>query len=319
MKKLIVVFALLFSPGVLMAQQDGTGISIMVIPYEDSGVDSDPNNSVNKLMNTHIMDQFTRKGFRVIPWESIAAETGADVNVTLTKTKVLELINIAQESGNPSLKSRAVVIYKINFDFIEEDFGTRASIELSGEVLDVQANRFISQFSSPIENKKFLGKDCAKSQSCKEAALRQKARDVAIVLAQQATKPLKRLTGGNGNSVSSGGNTDSSGGLVNVIDFRFENFCFDALLKLKHEIDTKWPKTERTGAMQGGDGLASFELVTKAPQEKMVRWTYKTIRTVIGIPRDEVDIIFQGNTIFVSLNGSTSCDEQADDLTDEYR
>ena len=65
--------------------------------------------------------------------------------------------------------------------------------------------------------------------------------------------------------------------------------------------------------------LASFELVTKAPQEKMVRWTYKTIRTVIGIPRDEVDIIFQGNTIFVSLNGSTSCDEQADDLTDEYR
>ena len=318
MKKLFCFFVFLLLPSLTMAQ-DGTGISIMVIPYEDSSVDSNPNNSVNKLMNTHIMDQFTRKGFRVIPWENIAAKSGADVNITLNKTKVLQLIDFARESGDPSLNPRAIVIYKVNFIFIEEDFGTRARVELSGEVLDVQANRFINQFSSPVKmGGKSLGKDCAQSASCIEEALREKARDIAIVLAQQATKPLKRLTDGGG-SASSGGNTDSSGGLTNVFQFRFENFCFDALLDLKNEIDTKWPKTERTGAMQGGDGLASFELVTTAPQEKIVRWTYKTIDKVIGIPKDQVDIVFQGNTVSVSLNGSTSCDEQADDLTDEYR
>lgn len=293
--------------------QTGSGISVMVIPYEDSEVDSNHTNSVNKSMNTHIMDQFNRKNFRVIPWENVAVDSssGSDLNMKFDKTRAIKLARAAVDSGDPDLAARALVLYKVNFLFQPEEFRTKVKIEVYGEVHDLEARRFLGEFSDPTgAGTVRLGKDCAKNNECIEMELRKKARDIAIIVATQGSRKLHNLT--------SKSDSGSSGGLANTFKFRFENLSMDQVLDLKSEIDDKWPGAQRSGMITGGDGLVTFDYVTTAPQEKIVKWTYKAARKILNIPRDELDIRFTRKLISVSYNGSTITDNDMDD-SDEYR
>jgi len=293
--------------------QDGSGISVIVIPYEDSQVDSGHGNSVNKFVNTHIMDQFNRKNFRVIPWENLAVdlESGSDINMSFDKARAIRLARAGRETGDPDLAARALVLYKINFIFVHEEFGTKAKMEISGEVHDLETRRFLTQFSDPTgAGVVRLGKDCAAEKNCLAQALREKGRDIAIIVANQGARALNNLT--------SKHNDGSSGGLTNTFQFRFENLSMEQVIDLKSEIDDKWPGSKRSGMINGGDGMVTFDYVTTAPQEKIVKWTYKAARKILNIPRNKLDIRFTAKTIAVSYNGATNYDEELDE-SEEYR
>ena len=292
---------------------DGTGVSVIVMPYEDSQVDSGHGNSVNKFVNTHLMDQMNRKGFRVIPWENLAVdlESGSDLNMRFDKTRALRLAKAGRETGDPDLAARALVLYKVNFIFFYEEFGTKAKIEISGEVHDLETRRFLGEFSDPTgAGVVRLGKDCTANKNCLAEALRKKGRDIAIIVGTQAARKLDNLT--------SKGNDGSSGGLTNTFTFRFENLSMQQVIDLKSEIDDKWPGSIRSGMIKGGDGMVTFAYTTSSSQEKIVKWTYQAARKILNIPRNKLDIRFTAKTIAVSYNGATNYDEELDE-SDEYR
>jgi hypothetical protein len=293
--------------------QDGSGISVIVIPYEDSQVDSSHFNSVNKNLNTLLMDQFARKNFRVIPWENLGVDSssGSDLNMRFDKQTAIALAKAGVESGDPDLAARALVVYKVNFVFHPEEFNTKVKIEIFGEVHDLETKRFIGEFSDPTgAGSVTLSRDCAQKPNCTEMELRKKARDIAIVVANQGARKLHNLT--------SNSDSGSSGGLVNTLQFRFENFSMDQVLALKSEIDNKWPGKKASGMADGGDGLATFNYVTTAPQEKIVAWTYQAARKILNIPRNKLDIRFTRKMISVSYNGSTIMEDDMN-VSDEYR
>jgi hypothetical protein len=271
--------------------QDGADIMIMVLPDDSDDISLAAGSAVSKAISTKIKEQFHRYNYYVIPMEQLAADSDLGFNFSkrMSTSTLLSLANSAKLSGKPEFDMRAVVIYKVYPQVKELDYAKLLTIEISGEVHDVDAKRYLGDFG-PIIKKFPVPGDCD-SKACISGATRKKAGDIAAMVADEARKKLALLT--KSDDVNS-----TNTGLTNTFAIRLENFSLRQALKVKGIMETEFPNFVRAGKLQGSEPIINFGYISKAPQGKILEWLFivmddMELSKVTKISADQNNFIIQ--------------------------
>jgi hypothetical protein len=247
---------------------DGTDVSIMVLSDDADPVSLPSNDSVSKIISTKIKEQFHRYHYNVVPKEQLSADPDLGFNLSkrMDTATLLKIAMSAKMSGKAEFDVRGVVIYKVYPQVKDLDYGKQITIEISGEIHDADSKRFLGDFG-PVVKKFPAPADCDDDGVCIHAIARQKAADIAAIVADEARQKLAMLT-------KADGSKGSNSGLTNTFNVRFENFTMKDVIKIKNIMEKDFPNFVKTGKIQGSDPIIEFGYVTKAPQEKIVEWMH---------------------------------------------
>ena len=295
----ILVAALSVASCQAVAQQGASGTDIpIIVMADDSDQDSIPSNSsVSKFINTKIKEQFSRYHYYVVSQDAVAASQGFDFNRRMDTASILKAAMMAKKSGQPEFDVRGVVIFKVYPRLKDIGFAKQIYIEIAGEVHDADANRYIGDFG-PVRKTFPAPADC--DAACVSAATRQKASDIASIVADEARKKLALLTKSSG-AGSAGGGAPTGGGLVATYSFRFENFQMQDVLKIKNVMDTEFPDFVRSGKMTGSEPIVEYGYVSKANQNKLHEWIYVLLA---DMQIKDAKVLADGNTFNIKRLGS---------------
>lgn len=283
-------------PSASQAQQGATGtdIPIIVMADDSDSVSIPSNSSVSKYINTKIKESFSRYHYYVVSQDAVAANQGFDFNSRMDSAAVLQAAMMAKKSGQPEFDVRGVVIYKVYPRIKDLGFAKQMTIEIAGEIHDADANRYIGDFG-PMSRTFPAPADCDDA-ACISAVARNKAVDIASIVADEARKKLALLTknADTGAPIASPGAGGSGGsGLLTTYNIRFENFQMPDIFKIKGVMEGEFPDFIRSGKVTGSEPIVEYGYVSKAPQNKILEWLY----TLLGdMQIKDVKIIADGNT-----------------------
>ncbi len=281
------------------AQQGATGTDIpIIVMADDSDELSIPSNSsVSKIINTKIKEQFSRYHYYVVSQDAVAANQGFDFNRRMDSAAVLRAAMMAKKSGQPEFDVRGVVIYKVYPRVKDLGFAKQISVEISGEIHDADANRYIGDFG-PMSRTFPAPADC-NDNACISAVAREKAADIASIVADEARKKLALLTKVNGTGapvVNGAAGASGAGGLITTYNIRFENFQMQDVLKIKGVMEGEFPDFVRSGKMGGSEPIVEYGYISKAPQNKLLEWLY----VLIGdMHITDAKVVAEGNTFTI--------------------
>ncbi len=281
------------------AQQGATGTDIpIIVMADDSDELSIPSNSsVSKTINTKIKEQFSRYHYYVVSQDAVAANQGFDFNRRMDSAAVLRAAMMAKKSGQPEFDVRGVVIYKVYPRVKDLGFAKQISVEISGEIHDADANRYIGDFG-PMSRTFPAPADC-NDNACISAVAREKAADIASIVADEARKKLALLTKVNGTGapvVNGAAGASGAGGLITTYNIRFENFQMQDVLKIKGVMEGEFPDFVRSGKMGGSEPIVEYGYISKAPQNKLLEWLY----VLIGdMHITDAKVVAEGNTFTI--------------------
>jgi len=258
-------FTFIFSTTSCAVAQDGSDISIMVLSDDSDPLSLPSNTSVSKLIRSKISEQFHRYHFTVIPQEQLSADEdlGFNLNKRMDTSKLLKVAMAAKSSGKQEFDIRAVVIYKVFPQLKELDFGKQLTLEISGEVHDADSKRLLGDFG-PLLRKFPAPSDC-NDDACISSIARQKAVDIAMIVADEGRKKLAMLT----KSSDTGAAINS---LNNTFNIRLENFAMKDALNIKSRMENDFPNFQKSGKINGSEPVIEFGYITKSPQQKIFEW-----------------------------------------------
>lgn len=246
---------------------DGTDIPIIVLSDDADPISLPSNTSVSKIIRTKIKEQFHRYHYNVIPQEQLSADDDLGFNLSkrMDSATLLKIAMSAKKSGKAEFDVRGVVIYKVYPQLKDLEYAKQVTIEISGEVHDADSKRFLGDFG-PVSKKFPAPADC-NDDACISGIARQKAADIAAVVADEARQKLAMLT-------KADGAKGSNRGLTNTFNVRFENFTMRDVIKIKNTMEKDFPDFLKSGKIQGSDPIIEFGYTTKAAQEKIVEWMH---------------------------------------------
>jgi len=286
-------------PSPSLAQQGATGTDIPIIVMADDSdqVSIPSNSSVSKYINTKIKEQFSRYHYYVVSQDAVAANQGFDFNRRMDSAAVLRAAMMAKKSGQPEFDVRAVVIYKVYPRIKDLGFAKQMTIEIAGEIHDADANRYIGDFG-PMSRTFPAPADC-NDVACISAVMRDKAGDVAAIVADEARKKLALLTKDAATGapiVSPGAGGTGGSGLLTTYNIRFENFQMQDVFKIKGVMEGEFPDFIRSGKVTGSEPIVEYGYVSKAPQNKLLEWLY----VLLGdMQIRDAKVIAEGNTFSI--------------------
>jgi hypothetical protein len=272
---LLIGFSTACSSNTLAQGASGTDIPIIVMADDEDDTAIRSNSSVSKLMNTKIKEQFSRYQYYVVDQNAVAAHQGFNFSQRMSTAQVLQAAMLAKQSGQPEFDVRAVVIYRAYGTIQNLGFAKKVNLEVGGEVHDADAKRYIGDFG-PKSITFPAPADCD-DKVCVERVAREKAKDIASVVADEARKKLAILTKGSASASASGGasaGASDAPGLVTTFKMRFENFTMPQVLKFKSVMESEFPGFSRSGKLSGSEPIIEFGYISTAAQDKLVEWLY---------------------------------------------
>ncbi len=275
---------------------DGTDISIIVLSDDADPMSLPSNDSVSKITNTKIKEQFHRYNYYVVPKEQLSADQDLGFNLSkrMDTATLLKVAMSAKMSGKAEFDIRGVVIYKIYPQVKDLEYAKQVTIEISGEIHDADSKRFLGDFG-PVVKKFPAPADCDDDGVCIHAIARQKAADIAAVVADEARKKLAMLT-------KAEGSKGSNSGLTNTFNVRLENFTMKDVIKIKNIMEKDFPSFLKSGKIQGSEPIIEFGYVTKAPQEKIVEWMHLLLDEMKLAKSSKISA--EGNSLVIKNIGS---------------
>ena len=300
----LMVVAACAAPPPSYAQEGATGtdIPIIVMADDSDSVSIPSNSSVSKYINTKIKEQFSRYHYYVVSQDAVAANQGFDFNRRMDSAAVLRAAMMAKKSGQPEFDVRGVVIYKVYPRVKDLGFAKQISVEIAGEIHDADANRYIGDFG-PMTRTFPAPADC-NDAACISAVTREKAADIASIVADEARKKLALLTknAATGAPIASpGAGGSGSSGLLTTYNIRFENFQMQDIFKIKGVMEGEFPDFIRSGKVSGSEPIVEYGYVSKASQNKLLEWLY----TLLGdMQIKDAKIIAEGNTFSIKRMAS---------------
>lgn len=314
----------------------GSDIKILVLP-DDSFVDSLPGStSISDYIEVAIKEQFSRYDYDVKGKAQLAGhpELRQKFPTKLTSGELIVIAERAKATNDATMNAlRALVVYKAFPDIDDDRVGASITIEISGEVHDLDAKRFIGKFG-PMRSRAFpISSSCTdrKNESararCVSAIAREKSNDIAMMVAEQARVKLALLTKpgfGQTPPVHSNPPTATASPppvkttsqrtfptspprtdrhLITSYSMRFENLTMPEVLNIKGQMEGEFPDFVRTERFSGSAPLVTFGYVSYAPQDKIVEWMYILLDDM-GLRTPVVNIRAEGTSVIVERLGS---------------
>jgi hypothetical protein len=307
----LVLISCAAAPNPSLAQQ-GTDIPVIVM-----GEDSDPNSvarssDIFRRVISQLQEDMSRYDFYVIDEEILAVELGWQVRERRPKTELIQVIQLANQSRDPRLQARAMVIFKIRAAAQNVGFATKAMVRIMGEVYDYEARRFIGSWEAP--RMEFPAPaNC--SGMCIQEVVGDHAREVAAQVGDVLRKKLAYLTRGAGGPVAGSGGyvsgptaaapaasvcpADLDTGLTATYAVTLRNFTTPEYLELKKVMETEFPCYIGTRMPSGDTSTRHYGYVSRAPAHKIEEWINILLMDMGLNPDGQVKIIMDRTAILI--------------------
>jgi hypothetical protein len=308
----LVMISCAAAPTVSQAQQ-GTDIPIIVM-----GEDSDPmsvarTSDIFRRVVSSLQEQMSRYDFYVIDEEILAVEMGWQVRARRPKTELIQVVQLANQSRDPRLQARAMVVFKIRAAAQNVGFATKAMVRIAGEIYDYQARRFIGSWEAP--RMEFPAPaNCA--GMCIQEVVGDHARDVAAQLGDVLRKKLAYLTRGAGRPVAqaapaqapapaatsaapvAGGCPASvNTGLTTTYSIVMRNFTTREYLEMKNVMENEFPCFVTTRNPSGDSAVRVYGYVSSASASKIEEWLNILLIDMGLDPDSQVKMVVAGTQI----------------------
>ncbi len=307
------------TPTPSLAQQ-GTDIPVIVM-----GEDSDPmsvarTSDIFRRVISQIQEQMSRYDFYVIDEEILAVELGWQVRARRPKTELMQVVQMANQSRDPRLQARAMIVFKIRAAAQNVGFATKAMVRITGDIYDYQARRFIGSWEAP--RMEFPAPaNCA--GMCIQEVVGDHARDVAGQVGDVLRKKLAYLTRGAGRPMAQAapataapaptaapmGGACPAGvntGLASTFAIVMSNFTTREYLEIKNVMENEFPCFITTRNPTGGTSKRIYGYVTYASASKIEEWINILLIDMGLDPDSQVKVLVSGTEIMIDkLFGSS--------------
>ena len=299
----VVLISCAAAPSQTMAQA-GTDIPILIM-----GEDSDPmsvkrSSDIFRRVVSALQESMSRYDFYVLDEEMIAVELGFQVRERRPKTELMQVVQLVDQSRDPRLQVRAMVIFKIRAAAMDVGFAKKAMVRVTGDIYDYAARRFIGSWEAP--RMQFPAPaNC--TGMCIQEVVGDKARDVAATVGDVLRKKLAYLTRGAGAQAAApvastgGGSTGTSfgpaPGLTTTYAITFKNFTTREILEITDVMQTEFPHYVRSRAPSGDTTKMIYGYVSKAPAEKIYKWMNILLMDMGLDPDSQVKVMMHGSAM----------------------
>ena len=299
------------APTVSQAQQ-GTDIPVIIM-----GEDSDPmsvarSSDIFRRVISMLQEQMSRYDFYVIDEEILAVEMGWQVRERRPKTELMQVVQLANQSRDPRLQAKAMVVFKIRAAAQNVGFATKAMVRITGDIFDYDARRFIGSWEAP--RMEFPAPaNC--TGMCIQEVVGDHARDVAAQVGDVLRRKLAYLTRGAG-SVSQGGSMpaatgsapagsvagcpgDIDTGLTTTYAIVMSNFTTREYMQIKDVMEHEFPCFVTTRNPTGDTSKRIYGYVSRASASKIEEWLNIVLIDMGLDPDSQVKMITSGTEIML--------------------
>ncbi len=304
------------TPTVSQAQQ-GTDIPVIVM-----GEDSDPmsvarSSDIFRRVISMLQEQMSRYDFYVIDEEILAVEMGWQVRERRPKTELMQVVQLANQSRDPRLQAKAMVVFKIRAAAQNVGFATKAMVRITGDIYDYDARRFIGSWEAP--RMEFPAPaNC--DGMCIQEVVGDHARDVAGQLGDVLRKKLAYLTRGAGtpavqaapmptpapaaSALGPINNTaacppDLDSGLTTTYAVVMSNFTTREYMQIKDVMEHEFPCFVTTRNPTGDTSKRIYGYVSRASGSKIEEWLNIVLIDMGLDPDSQVKVITSGTEIML--------------------
>ena len=287
-----VVLALLAFEGIDSPARAATNVVV-------SGEDSDKNavvrsSEIYQTVISQIKESLMRSGYSVIDEDMLAVSAGFRVKDRRPKTELIETLKVANESGEPKLRSRLAVIFAIFPQIKRLSMADRIeSVRIRGDIYDMESLRSLSSFKINSKFKKVLSPNC--DEYCISEALVGVSDDLAMELGDTLTQKLSIALdeiGGGTQGSQSGTTVENS--VARTLKLELVRFAFP---EVKSILDT----------VEGKDPKAKLTLLERGSSKRM--YSYSTTHDMGLIEENIYEALEQAGIDFKKVKISMSPDE----------
>ena len=213
---------------------------------------------------SELQETMDRRGFRVIDAAAIAADLGWRTGAAGGRTEVLEAAKLANASGRAANRVQAAVLFRIESTYRDLRYTTRIDLHLSGEIYDVQSNRFLGAFALPTETVSTVG-TCV-TAACASDAVGGRARDLASDLGTVLAGRLAALAPP-ATAVAAEDRVRES-----VYTVTFRHLSTEDALSIIGVMTDGFPGYRSHDLMSSGQAVRRYAYVTTASAAEIERW-----------------------------------------------
>ena len=258
---------------------------------EDSDPDSIPRSSdVFRRVLNELKQQMARYNYNIIDEEMMAAEFGWTVRDRRPKVELMQVVSLANKSGDMRFQARAMVHFKIRALQKDLGFAKKAFVRVAGEIYDAESGRFIDNYEVP--RMEFpVTTELIESVG-------DHARDIASALGDALRKKLAFVERGRPTAaVDSGAEQSSVSGLVSTYTFTFRNFSTREVMEMTDVMESEFRGFVRARAPEGDSSAFKYGYVTKVDADKLYKWINLLLIDMGFDPDSQVKINKRGTKI----------------------
>ncbi len=273
-------------PTAVQAQQ-GSDVPLLVM-----GEDSDPmsvprSSDIFRRVITMLQSQLSRYNFYVVDEEMIAVQLGWQVRERRPKTELIQVVELANQSGDPRIQVRAMVVFKIMASGQSTGFGGQAHVRINGDIFDYAARRYLNgwEFEKKFPAPAACFDPNASPDSrriCIYDVVGKNARDIAATVGDVLRKQLNYLTqgpaaptaggGGGGAPMPAATGGGAQPGLATTYAITFRNFTTREIMEITGVMESEFPYYTTSRAPMGDTAVMQYGYVSQAPAHKIVNW-----------------------------------------------
>lgn len=297
--------------------QQGTDVPLIVM-----GEDSDPmsvarSSDIFRRVVSSLQEQMSRYDFYVIDENILTVELGWQVRERRPITELIQVVQMANQSRDPRLQARAMVVFKIRAAAQNIGFSTKAMVRVTGDIYDYQARRFIGSWEAP--RMEFPAPANCEGM-CIQEVVGDHARDVAAQVGDVMRKKLAYLTRGVGGPVSqtapvrsaepppmpapsapapvkSGCPSELDTGLTSTYAIVLRDFTTREYLDIKNTMEHQFPCYVGTRNPSGDTSKRIYGYVSRASSAKIEEWLNIMFMDMGLSPDGQIKMIADGTQI----------------------
>jgi hypothetical protein len=278
--------------GQTVKAQSNSNIRILVM-----GEDSDKNsisrtNDVFKRVLAELKEGMYRKGFRVVDEEFLAVEMGWKITERRPKTELIEVMKLANTSDKATVRSRAMVLFRLRGTVEKKSFATRIGVRINGEMYDGLTNEFKGSFNLPTSYHS-APTDC--NNICMTEVIGEKAQEIATSLGDVLATKLawaSPKTSAPGMRMK----TISSLGMVTTYSIKFTRFSTPEIMEILNTSE-QFPGYQSHTLSSKKPSIISYEYLTTANASKMDKWISIVLMDMGLTPDEKVIVGLSGTEI----------------------
>jgi hypothetical protein len=270
--------------GQTVKAQSNSNIRVLVM-----GEDSDKNsisrtNDVFKRVLAELKEGMYRKGFRVVDEEFLAVEMGWKITERRPKTELIEVMKLANTSDKATVRSRAMVLFRLRGTVEKKSFATRIGVRINGEMYDGLTNEFKGSFNLPTSYHS-APTDC--NNICMTEVIGEKAQEIATSLGDVLATKL---------AWASPESSASGMGMKTTYSIKFKRFSTPEIMEILNTSE-QFPGYQSHNLSSKKPSVVSYEYLTTANATKMDKWITIVLMDMGLTPDEKVIVRLNGTEI----------------------